>query len=63
MTDQAKRGGQKTSQGAGGQSKQHQGVRPGSTTQNKAQRQKQAERRPDQKTSVPSPERQQDANS
>lgn len=59
MADQAKRGGQKMSTGAGGETKKHQGVRPGSTTQNKAQRQKQAERRPDQKTTVASEERQQ----
>lgn len=58
MADQAKRGGQKQGQAAGAESKKHQGVRPGSTTQNKAQRQKQAEHRPDQKTTVPSPERQ-----
>lgn len=63
MADQTKRGGQKTGQGAGDQSRQHQGVRPGSTTQNKAQRQKQAERRPDQKTTVASRERQQDKES
>lgn len=58
MADQSKRGGQKAGTAAGSESKKHQGVRPGSTTQNKNQRQKQAEHRPDQKTTVPSPERQ-----
>ena len=52
MADQSERGGQKKGTGEGGQKKQHQGGRPGSTTQNKAQRQKQAEKRPDKKTNV-----------
>ena len=43
MTNETNRGGQKKG-GSGNQSTQHQGVRPGSTTQNKAQRQKQAEK-------------------
>lgn len=38
MADQSKRGGQKKGTVAGANSKQHQGVRPGSTTQDKAQR-------------------------
>ncbi len=46
MADQAKRGGQKQGQAAGAESKKHQGVRPGSTTQKKNQRQKQMERNP-----------------
>lgn len=44
MADQAKRGGQKQGQPAGAESKKHQGVRPGSTTQKKQQRQKEMER-------------------
>ena len=44
MADQSKRGGQKKGTAAGSQSKQHQGVRPDSTTQDKAQRQRQAQR-------------------
>ena len=52
MADQTKRGGQKKGHGAGDETKQHQGVRPGSTTQNKAQRQKQAEKRVDKQTRV-----------
>lgn len=43
MADQSKRGGQKKGQNAGAQSREHQGVRPDSTTQNKGQRQKQTE--------------------
>lgn len=50
MADQSKRGGQKKGTTAGAQSKQHQGVRPDSTTQNKAQREKLAERRPAKKS-------------
>ena len=46
MADEAKRGGQKQGQSAGAESKKHQGVRPGSTTQKKHQRQKQMERNP-----------------
>jgi len=52
MADQSKRGGQKKGTTAGAQSKQHQGVRPGSTTQNKSQREKLAERRPNKKSRV-----------
>ncbi len=44
MVDQSKRGGMKSGVGQGEQ-KKHQGVRPDSTTQDKAQRQKQMERR------------------
>jgi hypothetical protein len=52
MADQAKRGGQKKGQTAGAESRKHQGVRPGSTTQNKSQRQQHAERRPNKKSRV-----------
>ena len=43
MADQAKRGGQKKGTRTEGDSKEHQGVRPGSTTQDKNQRQRIAE--------------------
>lgn len=39
MADQSKRGGQKQGTTGGANSQQHQGVRPGSTTQNKSERQ------------------------
>ncbi len=52
MADQAKRGGQKQGQTAGAESKKHRGVRPGSTTQNKSQRQEHAERRPNKKDRI-----------
>lgn len=52
MADQAKRGGQKQGQAAGSESKKHQGVRPESTTQNKAQRQKEMERKPNKDSRV-----------
>lgn len=45
MADQTRRGGQKKGQGAG-ESRQHQGVHPGSTTQKKQQRQENADRTP-----------------
>ena len=45
MVNQSNRGGMKKGTGKGEQ-KQHQGVRPGSTTQNKSQRQKNADRTP-----------------
>ena len=45
MVNQANRGGLKSGTGKGEQ-KKHQGVKPTSTTQNKTQRQKQADRRP-----------------
>jgi hypothetical protein len=43
MANQAQRGGQKQGKGAGGESSKHRGVRPGSTSQNKSSRKKQAE--------------------
>lgn len=45
MADQSKRGGQKQGTTGGANSKQHQGVRPGSTTQKKSQRQSQKQKR------------------
>ncbi len=52
MADQSKRGGQKQGTTAGAESQKHQGVRPGSTTQKKGQRQKQMERSPGMQTRV-----------
>jgi hypothetical protein len=52
MSDNSSRGGKKAGQTAGGESKKHRGVRPGSTNQNKAQRQKQAEKKGGLKTRV-----------
>ena len=52
MTNESQRGGMKKGGTRGPERKQHQGVRPGSTTQNKAQRQKQAEKRFDKRTRV-----------
>jgi hypothetical protein len=40
MADEAKRGGQKKGSTAGAQSRQHQGVHPGSTNQKKGQRER-----------------------
>ena len=52
MADQSKRGGQKKGTTAGANSKQHQGVRPGSTTQDKDQRQKNKQKRATSKSSA-----------
>lgn len=52
MADQSKRGGQKQGTTAGAESQKHRGVRPGSTTQKKGQRQKQMERSPGMQTRV-----------
>ena len=52
MADLAKRGGQKKGTRTKGDSQEHQGVRPGSTTQNKNQRQRLAERRAGDKNRV-----------
>ena len=46
MADQSKRGGQKKGTTAGANSKQHQGVRPGSTTQKKDERKSPKQKRP-----------------
>lgn len=52
MADETKRGGQKQGQSAGAESKKHRGVRPGSTTQKKHQRQRQMERNPSKESRV-----------
>ena len=52
MADETKRGGQKQGQAAGAESKKHQGVRPGSTSQKKHQRQQQMERNPSKESRV-----------
>jgi hypothetical protein len=52
MANSTNRGGQKQGKTAGGESKKHRGVRPGSTTQNKSQREKRAEKKGGLKTRV-----------
>jgi hypothetical protein len=54
MANQSQRGGQKKGAGTGEQ-KEHQGVRPDSTTQNKSERKENAERRAPKQTGQSSP--------
>jgi hypothetical protein len=49
MANQSQRGGQKASHQPAGQRQQHQGVRPGSTTQDKGARDQQRQRQADQR--------------
>ena len=52
MANNTNRGGQKEGKTAGAESKKHRGVRPGSTSQKKGDREKQAERKGGLKTRV-----------